>query len=234
MVQSNLPTLPDGPVSAPVGSFWVDSSAAVSWLISGMVSVAVCVVIPVWIIIFIFGDFPPTFGADLAAKIAIAIPPALFGFILLSWRQLERRRILGTLWDVGTFWPRSFHPFAPPCYAERAVPELTRRVWWLNNNKGTVVLAAHSQGAVIAAATALRATFSKPNGPRFGLVTFGAPLRKLYGQGFPAFWSAERIAQLNRPGQSLVLQQKRSWSTRSRNAATGRMFITSPITSVAH
>jgi len=181
------------------------ASAGVSWLIAGMVFVAVCVVIPVWIIIFILGDEPPAFGAELAATIAISIPPALFAFIVLSWRQLERRRILGTLWDVGTFWPRSFHPFAPPCYAERAVPELTRRVWWLNNNKGNVVLAAHSQGAVIAAAIALRADLSRPNGPRFGLVTFGAPLRKLYGQAFPAYWSVERIKQLSRPNQSLVL-----------------------------
>ncbi|MET0965960.1 MAG: hypothetical protein ABWZ02_06160 [Nakamurella sp.] len=183
------------------------SSAAVSVLISGMVAVAVCVVFIVWIMIFVFEKAPPPIAPDLAAKVAVAIPPALFAFILLSWRQLERRRILGTLWDVGTFWPRSFHPFAPPCYAERAVPELTRRVWWLNNNKGQVVLAAHSQGAVIAAATALRGDLSGGEVPKFGLVTFGAPLWKLYGQAFPAFWSKNRIEQLTSPDKSLVFKQ---------------------------
>jgi hypothetical protein len=183
------------------------SSAAVSVLISIMVAVAVCVVLIVWIMIFFLEMSPPSLAPELAAKIAVAIPPALFAFILLSWRQLERRRILGTLWDVGTFWPRSLHPFAPPCYAERAVPELTRRVWWLNNNTGKVVLAAHSQGAVIAAATALRGDLSGADAPKFGLVTFGAPLRKLYGQAFPAFWSQNRIEQLTRPDQSLVCQR---------------------------
>jgi hypothetical protein len=30
---------------------------------------------------------------------------------------------VGVVWDVGTFWPRSAHPLAPPSYAELAVPQ---------------------------------------------------------------------------------------------------------------
>ena len=32
------------------------------------------------------------------------------------------------------------------------MPELQRRMWWLHDNGGRVMLASHSQGAVLAAA----------------------------------------------------------------------------------
>ncbi|MGD2044091.1 MAG: hypothetical protein PVJ28_10615, partial [Acidimicrobiia bacterium] len=33
----------------------------------------------------------------------------------------ERRRKVGMLWDIGSFWPRWFHPLAPPAYGPHAV-----------------------------------------------------------------------------------------------------------------
>ena len=75
---------------------------------------------------------------------------------VFAYRTVGFRRHVGVLWDLGTFWPRAAHPFAPPCYAERAVPELTRRIIYLVSRGNAVLLTAHSHGSVLAAATVLQ------------------------------------------------------------------------------
>ncbi|MEU4157992.1 alpha/beta hydrolase [Actinoplanes sp. NPDC026670] len=133
----------------------------------------------------------PTFAENLAVSLAVMTPSA--GVVLLrwGWRRPGARRWLGVLWDVGTFWPRAFHPFAPPCYAERAVPDLQRRIRWLRDNGNQVVLVGHSQGSVLAA-TALA---QQPD-PDTVLVTFGSPLTTLYGWGFPAYINADLCGRI--------------------------------------
>ena len=96
------------------------------------------------------------------------------------------------LWDVGTFWPRAYHPLAPPLYAERAVPELQRRLWYLHDHHGAAVVAAHSQGSVIAVAALLQERSGAGNDD-IGLVTFGCPLTKLYGWAFPSYFGLDRL-----------------------------------------
>lgn len=182
------------------------SSVYVSRLVNSIVTAATGGLLLVWADVFVVHIDPPDLLVGPAVTIALLIPPALALFVAGSWRKLEQRRVIGSLWDVGTFWPRSFHPFAPPCYAERAVPELTRRIWWLCDRGGRVAVAAHSQGSIIAAATALRRDLDTGRGPRFGLVTFGSPLRKLYGHAFPAYWPARQINDLADPARSLVLR----------------------------
>ena len=92
----------------------------------------------------------------LVQKVGIALAglvlPALAAYLYAAWSNPAKRRTIGVLWDVGTFWPRSYHPLCPPCYAERAVPDLQRRMWWLHDNDGRVMLVAHSQGTVLAVA----------------------------------------------------------------------------------
>jgi hypothetical protein len=122
-------------------------------------------------------------------------------FLYSAWNNPARRRLIGILWDVGTFWPRSYHPLSPPCYAERAVPELQRRLWWLHDHGGRVMLVAYSQGTVLATA-ALVQPGCRPEGDRPALITFGSPVAKLYGWGFPAYFNRSLIEPLGPGGQA--------------------------------
>ncbi|MFI6692903.1 hypothetical protein ACIBLA_14260 [Streptomyces sp. NPDC050433] len=125
------------------------------------------------------------------------------GFILFvtwgrrAYRDPSARRTIGILWDVGTFWPRASHPFAPPCYAERAVPDLTwRMASWTARTGGRLVISGHSQGSVLAAA----AVWQLREGTRrqVALLTYGSPLERLYGRWFPAYFGAAPLGDLGR------------------------------------
>ncbi|MEV1145066.1 hypothetical protein [Micromonospora sp. NPDC049799] len=126
-------------------------------------------------------NFGVTVGSYLIAATLIAL---LVGG-LFAYRTMEFRRYVGVLWDLGTFWPRGTHPFAPPCYAERAVPELSRRITWLVGQGHRVVLTGHSHGSVLLAATVLQ--LPPAVGERVALLTYGSPLRRLYQRQFPAY-----------------------------------------------
>ncbi|MET9804435.1 hypothetical protein [Streptomyces sp. NPDC006368] len=126
-----------------------------------------------------------------------------FGFILFvtwgrrAYKDPSARRTIGILWDVGTFWPRAAHPFAPPCYAERAVPDLAWRMSsWTGRTGGRLVISGHSQGSVLAAA----AVWQLPAGTRrrVALLTYGSPLERLYGRWFPAYFGPAPLAALHR------------------------------------
>jgi hypothetical protein len=120
------------------------------------------------------------------------------GLVLLAvqaFRDRQLRRVVAVLWDVITFWPRANHPLTPPCYAERTVPELLDRLRALTAADDTrVVLAAHSQGTVIAAATLLQDDESTAH--RVALLTFGSPLRRLYARNFPAYFGTGALPRL--------------------------------------
>ncbi|GHI09691.1 hypothetical protein AQI88_16725 [Streptomyces cellostaticus] len=126
-----------------------------------------------------------------------------FGFLLFvtwgrrAYKDASARRTIGILWDIGTFWPRAAHPFAPPCYAERAVPDLTwRTATWTRRTGGRLVLSGHSQGSVLAAAAAWQLTPSVRK--RVALLTYGSPLERLYGRWFPAHFGPRALAALHR------------------------------------
>ncbi|SCF07133.1 hypothetical protein GA0074695_3253 [Micromonospora viridifaciens] len=110
-----------------------------------------------------------------------------------AYRSHETRRLVAVLWDLGTFWPRTVHPFAPPCYAARAVPELTKRVAALAA-RGPVVISGHSHGSVLAAATILQ--LSPAALPSVALLTHGCPLRRIYARLYPAYLGDRTLCEL--------------------------------------
>jgi hypothetical protein len=131
----------------------------------------------------------------LSAYLGIGVPVLVLLLLRRGWRSLDSRKRIGAIWDVFTFWPRAYHPLAPPSYAERAVPELQRRLWRIHDNGGRVVLAAHSQGTVLAAAALLQRD-ELPDGHRVALVSFGSPLGTLYGWAFPAYFGDDLLQRL--------------------------------------
>jgi hypothetical protein len=139
---------------------------------------------------------PPVLVRNIGIALAGLVLPALAAFLYSAWNDPAKRRTIGVLWDVGTFWPRSYHPLSPPCYTERAIPDLQRRMWWLHDNGGRVVLVGHSQGAVLATAALLQPDCRPVGGEQPALVTFGSPVGKLYGWGFPAYFDAALVSPL--------------------------------------
>ncbi len=126
-----------------------------------------------------------------------------FGFLLFvacgrrAYRDASARRTIGILWDVGTFWPRAAHPFAPPCYAERAVPDLASRMsGWTARTRGRLVISGHSQGSVLAASAVWQLP-AETRG-RVALLTYGSPIERLYGRWFPAYFGPAQLHGLHR------------------------------------
>ncbi|MEU2569344.1 hypothetical protein [Streptomyces althioticus] len=148
------------------------------------------------------GAHPVVHGAAQTAQ-ALGSWLIGLGFVLLvtwgrrAYKDASARRTIGILWDVGTFWPRAAHPFAPPCYAERAVPDLTWRIaTWTGATGGRLVLSGHSQGSVLAAAAAWQLPPSARR--RVALLTYGSPLERLYGRWFPAHFGPDALHALHR------------------------------------
>ena len=112
-----------------------------------------------------------------------------------AYRDASARRTIGILWDVGTFWPRAVHPLAPPCYMERTAPDLLNRMGRRPaSGHQRLLLSAHSQGSVIAAAAIMQTEAALLE--RISLLTYGSPLRRLYATAFPAYFGGEALGRL--------------------------------------
>jgi hypothetical protein len=101
------------------------------------------------------------------------------------------------------FLPRDGHPLAPPCYAERALPELTGRVLgWLDADdvhdphernavapRRRVILSGHSLGGVLCVATILQLAPERCS--RVSLMTYGCQLQAYFARVFPMLLGPE-------------------------------------------
>ncbi|WP_123023171.1 hypothetical protein [Mycolicibacterium stellerae] len=126
---------------------------------------------------------------DFSRKWGVWIAVLAGGFI--AGLGTSRGRPLGIVWDLICFLPRAAHPFGPPCYAQRAVPELLNycRAWLDTPGRGEnppprkLILSAHSLGGVLAVAIVL--LLAEKYRARIALVTYGCQLRAYFARIFP-------------------------------------------------
>ncbi|WP_433127532.1 hypothetical protein ACQPWW_31990 [Micromonospora sp. CA-240977] len=160
---------------------------------------------------------PVIFVTDLGALLIGLFAMVLAAMGLVAYRS-GAIRLVGVLWELATFWPRAAHPLAPPCYVERAVPELARRVGQLTANGNGVVLSGQSHGSVLAAATVLQLPDHCRR--RVALLTYGAPLGNRYRRIFPAYVSDEMLREV---GSRLAWRWINLW--RYTDAVGGPVFV---------
>lgn len=138
---------------------------------------------------------------DLGLFLAVAVATAIVWIVSRVRKDEAGRRRAGILWDLTTFWPRMAHPLGPPCYAERVVPEVTRRVRAVNRDQaGLVILSGHSMGSVIGAAVATR--LSDAELARVRVITYGSQLSAWFGRIFPAVIGPDILG---------TVRQERAW-----------------------
>ncbi|HVI35813.1 MAG TPA: hypothetical protein VM684_06255, partial [Gaiellales bacterium] len=161
-------------------------------------------------------------AAVVGGTIGVFTTLAFLGMLRSALVDASKRRRFGFLWDVGTFWPRACHPFGPPCYAERAVPEVVDRLRRLVGDEvrdladpalaqqdaelrvrrpgdplerhSPVLLTGYSQGTPISIAVMAQLPHSVRQ--EMSLLTLAAPIRRLYGRAFPSYFGADHLAKV--------------------------------------
>ena len=162
-------------------------------------------------------------AASVVALVAITVVGWLVTLLRQAYSDPAKRKTIGALWDVGTFWPRAVHPLAPPCYAERAVPEVVDRIRLLTGHEttapddiaslhhqaalpdlertrglvvpaGPLLLTGYSQGSIIA--SAVIAQLPQEILPEIALLSLACPARRPYGRAFPAHFGPRPLAEL--------------------------------------
>jgi hypothetical protein len=162
-------------------------------------------------------------AASVVTILVVLVAGGLLALLREAYSNQAKRKTIGMLWDVATFWPRAVHPLAPPCYAERAVPEVVDRIRLLTGHltteandvaylkeeagrpdltrtrgltvpAGRLLLTGYSQGSIIAPAVVAQLD---PYVRRdVALLTLACPARRLYGRAFPAYFGQHQLIEL--------------------------------------
>ncbi len=127
---------------------------------------------------------------DLALAVAVLLPATFFlRSITSGLGSGESRRKTGVMWDVVSFWPRFFHPLAPPAYGPNAVNELhleiAAAVGEVDPPDAPFVVGAHSQGSMVTAIALTQMPVVLVAGIR-RVITYGSPLALIYRHLFGA------------------------------------------------
>ena len=138
-------------------------------------------------VVFLVADWLASDFRQVAVFGTLVLPAQLIGSrIIGAYRDADQRRALAVPWDVGSYFPSVFHPLAPPPYGATAVASLRTTLQALADEGRTpLVVAAHSQGTVIAASAAVGSPVP------VALFTFGSPLGTLYRRFFPAHFGSD-------------------------------------------
>ncbi|MFN2517428.1 MAG: hypothetical protein ABR604_00075 [Jatrophihabitantaceae bacterium] len=238
-VQSGYPTAGGQESVKTVAGVWARSAltdkVATALTVTAIPTATVVIGYQAWLVIT---GRPGSVGLQKLSSFGGTLGVLATGYFLVQLRSallttVSRKRF-GFLWDVGTFWPRACHPFAPPCYAERSVPEVVTRIRRLigDDVRGAddpayaqeqaeralpqpgdpfeahspVLLCGYSQGSPIA--VAVLAQLPPTVNDRVALLTLAAPVRRLYGRTFPAYFGPDHLELLR---QRLTTQDTVRW-----------------------
>ncbi|HZZ97743.1 MAG TPA: hypothetical protein VFE19_12030 [Jatrophihabitantaceae bacterium] len=161
-------------------------------------------------------------AATVGTSLGVLATGAFVAYLRSALLNTTARKRFGFFWDVVTFWPRACHPFGPPSYAERSIPEVVTRIRRLTGDiargdddpaaalqaaealtppdvpyreaHSPVLLVGYSQGCPIAVAVV--AQLPNEVRERVALLTLAAPVRRLYGRAFPAYFGTAQLELL--------------------------------------
>lgn len=125
--------------------------------------------------------FDPSSLLGWAKILMVAVPAVLLVRSIVGGllNGQDSRRRVGILWDLGSFWPRWFHPLGPPAYGPYGVTRLHTVI----TEERPDVLAAHSQGSLISAVALCLADEDTRPGM---FLTYGSQIGDLYPSLFPS------------------------------------------------
>ncbi|MGD2059795.1 MAG: hypothetical protein PVF87_02920 [Acidimicrobiia bacterium] len=144
--------------------------------------------LPLWVVedpgnlVTLLGlPFDPTSLLGWAKLLMVAVPSALIIRSIVGGllNGQDARRQVGILWDLGSFWPRWFHPLGPPAYGPYAVSRLQSVI----DQEKPDVVAAHSQGSLL---TAVALCLTDVDAVPRLFVSYGSQIGHLYPALFPA------------------------------------------------
>ncbi len=139
-------------------------------------------------------------AVGIATGVLTLLAIAVFFLVRSARDDRQLRGTIGILWEVMSFFPRRFHPLAPPCYSERTVIELRNRLieYTRSDHDGGRILLAHSQGTMLTASALLSLNGPPPTIPAprqvvptgselddLAFVTYGCMLERLFGRAWP-------------------------------------------------